>query len=319
MKLSWTALFSYRFVTGKHINLGFSCLWIHAWFWELSRKDDQAHRKSAGIPPGRTQLMPRLDRELVCGATEASPLPAATLASTQARSELDLLREPVSAAAPSAAEQMVLSAIWNLDLPARERPSTSLREYFLDFKRDASTSCKCQKKLEGREILPIRHVGLTRRQSSLFRVGSMRLWSSPCHRARDIEKHTVAKRAFPLRGQDILVQYVMLTTATRYDMAVSEIVKYFRVWDIRGLEELVRYRLNELDRVCIRYLRTCFASGNLGPSQAGTLISGLRRHLILARACGAALENVFRTLWSVHQSWSLSRLSSGQKCLTKSC
>ena len=94
----------------------------------------------------------------------------------------------------------------------------------------------------------------------------------------------------------------MPTTATRYDMAVSEFEKYLRVKDIQGLEELVSYRL-ELGRVCIRDLRTCSASGILGPSQAGT---GLRNYVILARECGAPLEdlqNVFRTLWSVHQSW----------------
>ena len=74
------------------------------------------------------------------------------LASTQARSELDLLREPLSAAARLVSEQMVLSRYPGARLcPGRERPSTSLRERFLAFKREASTSCKCQKQLEGRE------------------------------------------------------------------------------------------------------------------------------------------------------------------------
>ena len=75
------------------------------------------------------------------------------LASTQARSELDLLREPLSAAARSAAEQMVLSGIRELDFACVENdlPQACVSERFLAFKREASTSCKCQKQLEGRE------------------------------------------------------------------------------------------------------------------------------------------------------------------------
>ena len=65
-----------------------------------------------------------------------------------------------------------------------------------------------------------------------------------------------------------------------------------------GFEEVVNSGLGELGH----------ASGGLGPGQAGTLISGSRRHVLLARSCGAGLEDhqsVFRTLWRVHRSWSL--------------
>ena len=77
---------------------------------------------------------------------------------------------------------------------------------------------------------------------------------------------------------------------------------------VHGLQELFSHGLNELGHACIQYLRACFASGSLGPGQAGTLISGLRRDVLPARSCGADLEDdhsVFRTLWRVHRSWSL--------------
>ena len=51
--------------------------------------------------------------------------------------------------------------------------------------------------------------------------------------------------------------------------------------------------------------------GTLGPGQVGTLISGLRRYVLLAKSCGADLEDhqsVFCTLWRVHRSWSLAIL-----------
>ena len=107
--------------------------------------------------------------------------------------------------------------------------------------------------------------------------------------------------------RDALAQDVLLTTAQRCDVAVSELEKHLRVRDIHGLEELVNHGLNELGHVCIQYLRTCFASGSVGPGQASTLISGLRRYVLLARSCGADLEDhqsVFRTSSHVHRSWS---------------
>ena len=73
--------------------------------------------------------------------------------------------------------------------------------------------------------------------------------------------------------------------------------------DIHGFEELVNSGLSQLGHACIQYLRVCFASGGLGSGRAGTLISGFRRYVLLARSCGADLEDrqsVFRTiLWSL--------------------
>ena len=55
--------------------------------------------------------------------------------------------------------------------------------------------------------------------------------------------------------------------------------------------------------VCVQHLRTCFASGTLGPRLAGTLISDLRRCVLRARSCGADLEDhqtVFPTLCALN-------------------
>ena len=123
------------------------------------------------------------------------------------------------------------------------------------------------------------------------------------YRAGDIERHRGPERALPSRGRDILVQDGMPTTAQRWDAAVSEFERCLRVRDMHGIQELVN-----LGRGCIQHIRTCFASGSLGPGQAGTLISGVRRYVLLPRACGADLEyhqSVFRALWGVHRSWSL--------------
>ena len=128
------------------------------------------------------------------------------------------------------------------------------------------------------------------------------------YRGGDTEKHPGPQRALRLRGQGILVQVVLPTTAQPCDVVASESEKYLRVRDIHGLEQLVNHGLNELGHAGIQHLRGCFASGSLGPGQAGTLISGLKRHVLLARSCGADLEDhqiVFRTLWRVYRSWSL--------------
>ena len=178
--------------------VGFLCLWIHAWFWELSRKDDQAHEKSiscfgswvlgvlplssrwnwCGCRPGRTQLMHRLGtRRSGVGMRRHRGFLRFLLPPLRRLMHARSWTCSVSRCRPRSLQQ---PSKWCFQLFGtstclrRERPSTSLREYFLDFKRDASTSCKCQMQLEGREILPIRHVGLTTSPSSLFRVGSMR-------------------------------------------------------------------------------------------------------------------------------------------------
>ena len=229
MTLSWTALFSYRIVRGKHINLleleslisllrrirregtrtrrilvlvdSGVVLGVVSKGRSSSRKVNFMFRKlgfwclafvianGCGCRPGRTQLMPRLGtirsgvgmrryrgflRFLLPPLRRLRHARSWTCSVSRCR--LRPLQHP---------SKWCFQQFGTLTCLRRERPSTSLREYFLDFKRDASTSCKCQKQLEGREILPIRHVGLTTSRSSLFRVGSMRLPGSPCQWDRD--------------------------------------------------------------------------------------------------------------------------------------
>ena len=145
----------------------------------------------------------------------------------------------------------------------------------------------------GTRIGPTHRAGLATIPSSLLQVGSLRrlvslpTGSRPDHWRLELlfERHPGPKRALLPRRRDVLVQDVLLTSVQRYDVAVSVCEKYVRVRDMHGLEELVNHGLNELGLVCIQYLRTCFASGSLGPGQAGTLISGLRGHMLLARSC----------------------------------
>ena len=169
-------------------------------------------------------------------------------------------------------------------------------------------------------IAPTHHAGLATIPSSLPRVGSLRRLDSLC--PWDLDQTTgerncctvgVAageilgpkKREFPLRRRDVLVQDVLPTAAQRYDVAVSELEEQLRVRDIHGLEKLVS-SCNEMGHACIQYLRVCFASGSLGPGQAGTLISGLRRFALLARSCGVYIEvGPSPSLPSSEEHWSL--------------
>ena len=207
MKLSWTALCSYRLVTKSLISLlrrirreGLRTRRILVLVDSLvvlgavskrrssSRKVNFMFRKlgfwclafvitlELVCRPGRTQLMPRL------GARRSG------VSMRRYRGFLRFLVPPfrrlryarswtcsVSRCRPRSLQQPTIWCFQQFGTSTclrRERPSTSLREYVLDFKRDASTSCKCQKQLEGRETLLIRHVGLTTSPSSLFRVGA---------------------------------------------------------------------------------------------------------------------------------------------------
>ena len=66
-------------------------------------------------------------------------------------------------------------------------------------------------------------------------------------------------------------------------MTVSEFEEPLRVKNNHRIEELVSSGLNEVGHACIQYLRACFTSGRLGLGQAGSLITGLRRYVLLTR------------------------------------
>ena len=164
----------------------------------------------------------------------------------------------------------------------------------------------------GLRTAPTRHAGPAKVPSSLHRVGSVRRLGSPCLWDRDQIAGETNCCIVQAISKDILVRSARFlcevetswcmsccpTTAQRDDVAVAEFEKYLRVRDIHGLEELFNHGPNELGHLCIQYLRTCFGSGTLGPRQAGTLISGLRRYVLLSKSCGGDLEayqRVFRT------------------------
>ena len=93
----------------------------------------------------------------------------------------------------------------------------------------------------------------------------MNLRAEPCEKLYATDASPCAR---PLRGRDVLVQDV-------FD-------GYLRVRDIHGLEELLNHGLHELGHLCVQYLRTCSASRNLRSGQARTLISDLKRYVLLA-------------------------------------
>ena len=106
----------------------------------------------------------------------------------------------------------------------------------------------------GTRIGPTHRAGLATIPSSLLQVGSLRrlvslpTGSRPDHWRLELlfERHPGPKRALPPRRRDVLVQDVLLTSAQRYDVAVSVCENMCESRDMHGLEELVNHGLNEL-------------------------------------------------------------------------
>ena len=253
------------------------------------------------------------------------PPPTAVFASVHALAELDLLREPLSAAAhtvcervrtlkssgvfscseagPSCVENEVSQAHVEerVSTPSNVRrlPRDNVRNGWRDEKTETQpggapdcshTSCwSCDDPIIIAPSWFSAPPGVT-----------LPMGSRPHHwRNEFIERHPGPKRPLPLRGWDVLVQDDLPTTVQRYDVAASESENNCLSGTSMGSKSSSITGLNELGHLCIQYLRTCSASGTLGPGQAGTLISGLRRYVLLARSCGADLEHhqsVFRTL-----------------------
>ena len=173
------------------------------------------------------------------------------------------------------------------------------------------------RKQKGLLTAPTHHAGLATIPSSLLRIGSVRRLDSLCLWDRDQTSGETNSCIVEVTLKDILDQNAHFlcedgtswcrTYCPQLRIAMTwpfqSFKKYLRVRDIHRLEELVRHGFNELGRSCIQYL--CFASGSLELGHAGTLISGLRRYVLLARPCGADMEDhqsVFRTVWRVHRS-----------------
>ena len=102
------------------MHVGFWFLWIREWSWAPSQKEDRVYEQSisssenwvsgalpmilrwywSGCTPGRIQRMP------LHGIPRLPLLPTAVFASEHALVDMDLLREPLSAAAHAACEHV---------------------------------------------------------------------------------------------------------------------------------------------------------------------------------------------------------------------
>ena len=197
---------------------------------------------------------------------------------------------------------------------ARNYTTSHVRQVSHENDKKTFRDEKTENQPHGLLTAPTRHAALATIPPLLFRVGSVRRLDSPCPWDRDQTTGESNCCIVEVTSKDILdqnghflVQGVLSTTAKRD--GCFEIRKTFCESETFMDSKSVNHGLNELGRVCIQYLRTCFAAGSLGQGQAGTLLSGLGRYVLLARSCGADLEDhqsVFRTLWRVHRSWSLS-------------
>ena len=130
---------------------------------------------------------------------------------------------------------------------------------------------------------PTRYAGPATIPSSLLRVGEA--WAHLVGSRPDYRRNDLLYRANArfLCEVGLGARDVLPANAQRYDLAVAEFENICESETNHWLEELVNHGLNELAHLWIQYLRTCFASGTLGPGQAGTLISGFNA----LRASGA--------------------------------
>ena len=148
--------------------------------------------------------------------------------------------------------------------------------------------------------------------SSLLRVGPVRRLGAPCQRDRynccivQVTSEDILDRN--VRFLCVVETSWCATFCPPLHNVMMGPLQNAKIFESQRLEELLHHGLHELGHLCVQHLRSCFASGILGPGQASTLISRLRRCVLLARSCGADLEDhqtVFQTLWRVHRSWSL--------------
>ena len=80
-----------------------------------------------------------------------------------------------------------------------------------------------------------------------------------------------------------------------------------------------KLKLASLVGVTVEYQRGALASAALSSGEVGSVISGIRRFLLLARALGAEFDDHvphLRALWRVHKSWVLT-VPSGLSCACK--
>ena len=193
--------------------------WIHEWFWELSQKDGRAREKSISCPEflGSGALLVtlrwnwygckhgRIQRVLLHGTNRSKtgyaslpklPLPpTAVFASVHALAKLNLLREPLSAAAHTACEHvrtLESSGVFNCSRagPARDghKPYVGRglstppgeRRWPPESVKNSWSEEGAENQKMGLRTAPTRHAGPATIPSRLLRVGSVRRLGPPC-------------------------------------------------------------------------------------------------------------------------------------------
>ena len=108
------------------------------------------------------------------------------------------------------------------------------------------------------------------------------------YRCGDIDRNPGPRINDHPRVGDILQLGVTSSTAPRYTAKVQKFEQWLQVQ--RGLPELLETGLSSLVAVTVEYLRGAIASAALSSSEVGTLISGIRRFLLLAQAMEAGVQ-----------------------------
>ena len=137
--------------------------------------------------------------------------------------------------------------------------------------------------------------------SSLHRALSVRRLGSPCPLDRDQILGETNHRIVQELSKDILVRNARFLCEVETSwcktfcpplrnvvMCRCRVRNIFAIQRHPWARRARQSRSQRIGHLCIQYLRTCFASGTLVPGQAGTLISGLWRHVLLTKSCGAS-------------------------------
>ena len=95
-----------------------------------------------------------------------------------------------------------------------------------------------------------------------------------------------------------------MSTAQRDTVEEQKFERWLQVQ--RGLPELLETGLSSLVAVTVEYLRGAIASAALSSGEVGTLISGIRRFLLLPpqwRLSSMTTSHTSVLLWLIHKSW----------------
>ena len=260
MKLNWTTMFSYRLSTGKHINLleleslsssgeSHVKVHVHVGFWRLERKIELSKSQFPalkigvlvpvtlrwnwyGCPPGRIlriplhgrsrsiigmhhhrssrSLRPRSSRHFmpfrnrICSVNRHRPRRTACVRTLESSGVFSCSGSGSCLSTPRLKN---VKNRWSDE--SVENQKKGLRDY-------SHTSCwPCDGSISIAPSWFSAPPGLT-----LWDRDQTAVENELLYRADDIER--LPERALPLRGRDFLVRDVLLTTAQRYDVAVSE-------------------------------------------------------------------------------------------------